>query len=207
MLEPEPATVAALLPDLDGALRHAIIALEEWAIDLELAADDGADLGGLDADGVRTALADLYATASSAGPLRGRLLAAGGRHEYAPLLPAVLGAADVAVLQEALATARASRSDSELRGALETAADRWAEAHGAETTDADAPLERLAALMAVIGLDGADAALLRAEIQAAGPGSDTVLSTEGTAAYARHADRIARAWHGGDGAEERWAMG
>lgn len=219
-----------LLPDLDGELAATLVALEEWAIGLEHAAEDGVELG-LDAVAVRGAIVVLWGTASRAatdpdgsavssghygGPVgpQARLLAPDGRYEYEPVRTGTVDPQELAVLRAALAQLRETRGWDGRDEALKIAAERYqSAAHayrtGGEDPDPDAPLCALAAVLDVLTLDGEDVQALRAALtdpanrQASG---DVVLPPDAATARGRVADQITRAWYSGS-ALERWRMG
>jgi|SRR5690625_2000563 len=203
-----------LLPELEGELAHELTALEEWAIDLEQAAQE--EELGIDAAAARAALAELWSTAAAAARQRpGRLLAPDGRREHQPMRTARVPRVRLEVLRAALAAchgALAPGGNAALAAALEEAAQRHAAAlnpvgHAHEEAEAAAPLARLAALLHVLSPDDPDADVLRAALEeAARRGEDTVLSAEAETAHARLADRITLAWYGDDPLA-RWAMG
>ena len=194
-----PDTV--LVPDLDGDLAREISALEEWAIDLQAAADDGMNLGRLDAAALRGALGAVWTAATAAAAQPHRVLGVDGR-EYAPLHAVQVDPNDMAVLRAALAAGRAVLDGgADLDAALEQAAERYAAALGTQAIEAAAPLERLDGLLQIL-TPHPEQAVLQTALDAG-----AVLSPEAAAAYARLADRVVQAWHADGGPEVRWAIG
>lgn len=195
-------------------------ALEEWAMELEGAQEDGVELG-FDGVAVRAAVAALWSVASRAatdadaatagygGPVgpEALLVSADDRTGYEPIRTGSVDAAHVVVLRGAV-EACASASG-ELEWVLEGAAERWHRGPAHEV-DSGAPLRALAAVLDVLSLEGEDVAILRAALldpAARRDGGDFVLSPAADAARGRVADRIVRVFYGPTGVLERWRMG